>query len=107
MIIGGIDIFLPRNPTEARESAGEGRNPIDYFILEDIRRRKEEHLVELFINCSKGDEQRTTTKLELEAGERAIDNMDFVDLCEDLKALEKRVMMETQPIQQVKLELDE
>jgi len=42
---------------------------------------KEEHSVELLINCSKGDEQRTTTELEPVVGEREReDSMDFTNL---------------------------
>jgi hypothetical protein len=46
-----------------------------------------------------------TAALELAAEEEA-DNMDFVDLYEELEALERRVMVQSLHIQQVKLETD-
>ena len=82
---------------EIRVSLGEGleekldeyvackeydRKPTYFVILEDIRRRKEENLVEFLINCSKGYERRKTTKLQLAIGDRE-DNMDFSDMCEE------------------------
>jgi hypothetical protein len=45
--------------------------------------------------------------LEPAARERAEDNMDLIDLCEELKALEERVIAQSQCIQQVKLEIYE
>jgi hypothetical protein len=44
-----------------------------------------------------------TVELESTTEEEA-NNIDFVDLCEELEALEKRVNMQSQHIQQVKLE---
>ena len=44
--------------------------------------------MELLINCTKGDERRTTVELEPATGERE-DNMDFVDLCEEFKLWDK------------------
>jgi hypothetical protein len=38
------------------------------------------------------------------AAEEEADNMDFVDLCEELEALERRVMVQSLHIQQAKLE---
>jgi hypothetical protein len=46
-----------------------------------------------------------TAALEPAAEEEA-DNMDFVDLYEELEALERRVMVQSLHIQQVKLEAD-
>jgi hypothetical protein len=46
-----------------------------------------------------------TAALEPAAEEEA-DNMDFVDLYEELEALERRVMVQSLHIQQVKLETD-
>jgi hypothetical protein len=40
------------------------------------------------------------------AAEEETDNMDFVDLYEELEALERRVMVQILHIQQVKLEAD-
>jgi hypothetical protein len=96
---------------------------------------KEEHLVELLKNFSQGDEHEATVELGSTTGgeehseewlkffsqeaekemtveceptteERETDSMDFVDLCEELEALERRVKMQSQLIQQVKLEID-
>jgi hypothetical protein len=46
-----------------------------------------------------------TAALEPAAEEEA-DNMDFADLCEELEALEKRVIVQSLHIQQIKLETD-
>jgi hypothetical protein len=48
-------------------------------------------------------EQEMTATLELAAVEEE-DNMDFFDLCEELEALERRVMVQIFHIQQIKLE---
>jgi hypothetical protein len=40
------------------------------------------------------------------AEEEEADNMDFVDLCEELEALERRVIVQSQHIQQIRLETD-
>jgi hypothetical protein len=89
---------------------------------------KEENLVELPKNFSRGDEHEANVELgsiaegeghskewikffiqeveqemnvecEPTTEEREIDIMDFVDLCEELEALEKRVKMQSQLIQ--------
>jgi hypothetical protein len=60
---------------------------------------KEEHSMEFLINCSKGDEQRTTAKLEPATEEKVADSMDFPDLCEELEALGKRVITQSRLIQ--------
>jgi hypothetical protein len=65
----------------------------------------EEHSEELLKIFSQEVEQEMTAALELAAEEEA-DNMDFVDLYEELEALERRVMVQILHIQQVKLETD-
>jgi hypothetical protein len=52
---------------------------------------------------SQGAEQEMTAALESAVEEEA-DNIDFVDLCEELEALERRVIVQSMHIQQVKLE---
>jgi hypothetical protein len=110
LMVGEIRVSLgeglEENSNEDVSCKEADRQPTDSVISEDRRRRKEEHSVELLINCSKGDEQRTTAELEPTAGERA-NNMDFVDLCEELEALGERVITQSRLIQQVKLEIDE
>jgi hypothetical protein len=39
--------------------------------------------------------------------EEGVDNIDFVDLCEELESLERRVVVQSMHIQQAKLEADE
>jgi hypothetical protein len=46
-----------------------------------------------------------TAALEL-AAEEEVDNMEFVDLYDELEAIERRVMVQSFHIQQVKLETD-
>jgi hypothetical protein len=45
--------------------------------------------------------------VNLQQRKEATNSMDFVDLCEELEALERRVKMQSHLIQQVKLEVDE
>jgi hypothetical protein len=65
----------------------------------------EEHSIELLEIFSQEVEQEITATLEFAAEEEA-DNMDFVDLYEELEALERRVIVKSHHIQQVKLETD-
>jgi hypothetical protein len=65
----------------------------------------EGHSAELLKIFSQEAEQEMTAALELEVEEEA-DNMDFVDLYDELEALERRVMVQSFHIQQVKLETD-
>jgi hypothetical protein len=48
-----------------------------------------------------------TIELEPTIEDRATNNIDFYDLCEQLEALEEIVMVQRQHIQHVKLEFDE
>jgi hypothetical protein len=50
-------------------------------------------------------EQEMTAALKPTEEEEA-DNMDFVDLCEELESLERRVIVQSQHIQQIRLETD-
>jgi hypothetical protein len=65
----------------------------------------EEHSAELLKIFSQEAEQEMTVALELTEEEEA-DNMDFVDLYAEMEALERRVMVQSLHIQQVKLETD-
>jgi hypothetical protein len=65
----------------------------------------EEHSTKLLKIFSQEAEQEMTAALEPAAEEEA-DIIDFVDLCEELEALERRVIVQILHIQQVKLEID-
>jgi hypothetical protein len=67
---------------------------------------EEEHSEEWLKFFSQEAEKEMIVECEPIAEERAIDSMDFVDLCEELEALVGRVRMQSQLIQQVKLEID-
>jgi hypothetical protein len=96
---------------------------------------KEEHSVELLKIFSEGDEHKATVELgstiegeehseewinffsqeaekeitmecEPTTEEEEMDNMDLVDLCEEMEALEREVKMKKHLIQQVNLEID-
>jgi hypothetical protein len=45
--------------------------------------------------------------LDLAAAEEEVDNMSFVDLCEQIETLERRVKVQGMHIQQIRLEADE
>jgi len=55
---------------------------------------------------SQEDEKEMTVEGEPTTQEEEIDNMDLVDLCEEMEALERSVKMQKHLIQQVKLEID-
>jgi hypothetical protein len=59
----------------------------------------------LKIFSQEAEQEMTTTLKPVE--EEEVDSMDFVDLCEELEALERRVIVQSQNIQQIKLETDE
>jgi hypothetical protein len=68
---------------------------------------EKEHSGELLKIFSQEAEQEVTAVLEAaESEEEEPDNIDFVDLCTELEALEGRVMVQSLHIQQVKLEMD-
>jgi hypothetical protein len=115
LIIGGIHIFLPNNQVEARAcvagAATEGqptrttKEEEKEKILKSSPVEEEEHSEEWFKIFSKEVEQEVTTTLESAAEEEAC-SMDFTDLCGELEALERRVIVKSMHIQQVKLEID-
>jgi hypothetical protein len=55
----------------------------------------EEHSEEWLKFFSQEDEKEITVEYEPIIEERATHNMDFVDLCEELEALERRVKMQS------------
>jgi hypothetical protein len=55
-------------------------------------------------NFSKMSAQEMTATLEPAVEEEA-DNIDFVELCEELEALERRINMQSRNIQNIKLEI--
>jgi hypothetical protein len=64
---------------------------------------EEENSTEFLIILSQEDEQEMTATLKPRT-EEATCNMDFVDLYKELEALERRVIVKSHHIQQVKLE---
>ena len=67
---------------------------------------KEEHSEEWLRIFSQGAKEEITVECEPTTEEEEIDNMDLVDLCEEMEALERSVKMQKHLIQQVKLEID-
>jgi hypothetical protein len=66
---------------------------------------EDEHSLEWLKIFGKGVEQKVTVVLETtEIVEEEVDNIDFVDLYQELEALENRVMVQRLNIQQAKLE---
>jgi hypothetical protein len=119
LIIGGIEVFLPSSPVEAKvcvaEVATEDRQPTETVMEEEMeqtltfsRKEEDEHSTEWLKIFSQEAGQEITVVLEAaeEAEEEEADNMDFVDLYEELEALEKRVIVQSLHIQQIKLEAD-
>jgi hypothetical protein len=108
LIIGGIQICLPSSPVEGRPcvaGAAEERQPTMTIIEEEKEKilkfsptEEEEHSWEWLKSFIQEVEQEMTTAEEEE------DTMDFSYLCEELESLEKRVKVQSQQIQQAKLE---
>jgi hypothetical protein len=128
LIIGGIQIFLPNSPVEARACVAdatteEGQPTVTVMMKEKISEvsqgeeeemeqtlmstptEGEEHSEEWLKIFSQEAETEMTAALE-PAAERETDNMDLVDLYAELESLERRVMVQILHIQQVKLEAD-
>jgi hypothetical protein len=117
LIIGGIKIFLPSSQTEASicvsDAAEEGK-PTETVIKEEMEQilkfshvREEEDNSEGWLKIfSQEDEQEMTAALET-ASEEEADSINFVDLCEELEALERRVIVQSMHIQNARLETGE
>jgi hypothetical protein len=117
LIIGGIEIFLPRTPVEVREcvfdaTIEEGQPTMTVIDEEEedqtltfAQAEGDENSVELLEIFSQEAEWEMVAVLELTEEEEEY-NMDFVDLCEELESLERRVMVQSLHIQQAKLEAD-
>jgi hypothetical protein len=128
LIIGGIQIFLPDSPVEARACVAdatteEGKPMVTIMMKEKISEASqgeeeemeqtlmstpaegEEHSEEWLKIFSQEAETEMTATLE-PAAERETDNIDLVDLYAELEALERRVMVQILHIHQVKLETD-
>jgi hypothetical protein len=73
-----------------------------------VRKVEDEHSTEWLKIFSQEAGQEITMILEAaeEAKEEEEDNMDFLDLYEELESLEKRVIVQSLHIQQIKLEAD-
>jgi hypothetical protein len=118
MIIGGIEVFLPSNPVEARacvaDAATTGGEPEETVMEEEMEKTlmfsqeaEDEHSTKWLKSFSQEARQEITTILEAaeeEEEEEEVDSMDFADLCEELEAMERRVMVQSFHIQQAKLE---
>jgi hypothetical protein len=112
--LGELRYSYQDSPVEARacvaDAATEGGQPAETVMEEEVEQtlmfsqgEKEEHSKEWLKIFSQEAEQEMTAALKPAAEEEA-DNMDFVDLCEELEALERRVMVQSLHIQQAKLE---
>jgi hypothetical protein len=66
----------------------------------------DEHSDEWLKIFSLEPEQDITVECEPTTEEESIDTMDLVDVCEEIEALEKRVMMKRHIIQQVEFSID-
>jgi hypothetical protein len=118
LIIGGIQIFLPLSPVEARvcvvDVVTRERQPVvtvgEMEQISEATQAEEgnDHFEEWLKFFGQEDETKTTTALELATEEEEeTDSMSFDNLCEQIKSLERRVIVQRMHIQQVKLEADE
>jgi hypothetical protein len=120
LMIGGIQIFLPLSPVEVRACVAEAaeRQPaetvneeggLEQMLEASQAEEGDEHSEEWLKIFSQEAEKEKTAALELAAEEakEETDNMSFVDLCEEIEALERRVIVQGMHIQQVKLETGE
>ena len=71
--------------------------------MRSVPTEREENSAESLEFFSQDVEQEMTTALESAVEEEA-DSIDFVDLCEELESLERRVVVQSMHIQQAKLE---
>jgi hypothetical protein len=148
LIIGGIRVFLPRNPVEARvcvaDATTTGGQPKKLVMEEEVEQtltfsqgdegdehseewlkifsqeaekemtatlelaaEEDEHSLEWLEIFGQRVEQKVTVVLEtIEAEEEEADNIDFVVLCEEIEALERRVKVQGMHIQQIRLETE-
>jgi hypothetical protein len=106
LMIGGIEIFLPHSPEEAKICVADEaattreRQPAMTIREEELEQTLEtSHVGEEDENSKEWlnifiQEAKKTTTLELaEAEEEEADNKRFVDLCEQIEALERRVIV--------------
>jgi hypothetical protein len=120
LINGGIQIFLPGSPVEVRVCVVDVA-AIERQVAETVKEEEElekiskaaqeeegnEHSEEWLKFFSQEAETEMTAALELAAvEEEEADSMSFVDLCEQIEALERRVIVQRMHIQQMKLEAD-
>jgi hypothetical protein len=98
-MIGGIGIFLPISPGEVKVCIVDAtieREKQPYVTIGSLEKtevfsqavEEDKHSKE-WLNIFSQEAEKTAT-LKLTAEEEA-DNIDFVDLCEQLEALERRV----------------
>jgi hypothetical protein len=122
LMVGGIRIFLPGSPVEARicvadEGAIAREGQPDATIKGEVEKMLEaaqeegnEHSKEIgalkFFSQAAETEMTAALELATEEEEKE-DNTSFVDLYQEFEALERRVKVQSLHIQQVKLEVDE
>jgi hypothetical protein len=125
LMIGGIQIFLPYSPVEVNVCVADATIATEGQPTETVKEEEEEgektlmsipaeekeHSEEWLKIFSQEAEKETAAALKLtteeEEEEEEANNMGFADLCEQLEALERRVMMQHLHIQQIRLEVDE
>lgn len=76
-------------------------------MLEAAQAEGEDEHSEEWLDTFSQEAEKTTTLELAEAEEEEGDSMSFVDLCEQIQALERRVIVQGMHIQQVRLETDE
>jgi hypothetical protein len=76
-------------------------------VLEATQAEEEDEHSEEWLNTFSQEAEKTATLELAEAEEEEADNMSFVDLCEQIESLERRVIVQGMHIQQMRLGTDE
>ena len=115
LMIGGIQIFLPHSSVDSRKGVSDGatieRQPTETVKEEEeieqtltfSQGAEDEHSAKMLKIFSREDKVEMTAALKPTVEEEAY-NMNFIDMCEELEALERRVIVQSLHIQQAKLE---
>jgi hypothetical protein len=109
LIIGGIEVFLPSIPVEARgcvvDTTTECGQPTNTVMDEEMEQtlmstleEGDRHSEEWLKSFGQKVGTKMTATLELAAGEE-VNDIDFVGLCEEFESLEKRVTVQSLHIQ--------
>jgi hypothetical protein len=121
LMIGGIQIFLPHSPEEAKVCVADEATTTEVGQLAETVRKKnwsryleaaqaeeeDEHSEEWLNIFSQETEKTAALELAEVEEEEEVDNISLADLYEQIEALERRVIVQGMHIQQVKLEADE